>query len=104
MVPVPNNWTNYSQPLDLTVNKGSKDFLRNEAENWYSQEIMKQMQVGKLSNQIKVNIRISVFKPLHAKLIAKYYDYPRSRPEIIINRWKESEITDHLEKKMDFFF
>ena len=72
MVPVPNNWINYFQPLDLTVNKSSKDFLRNEAQNWYSQEIMKQMQVGKLSNQIKVNVRISVFKPLHAKLIAKY--------------------------------
>ena len=26
MVAVPNNWTNYFQPLDLTVNKSSKDF------------------------------------------------------------------------------
>ena len=28
MVSGPNNWTNYFQPLDLSVNKSSKDFLR----------------------------------------------------------------------------
>ena len=33
MVPAPNNWTNYFQPLDLTVNKSSKDFLRQEAQS-----------------------------------------------------------------------
>ena len=62
------------------------------------------MQAGKPSDQIKVDFRISVIKPLHAEWIVKYYDYARSKPEIIINRWKESEITEHLEKKMDFFF
>ena len=43
MVLVPNNWISYFQPLDLTVNKSSKDFLRQEAQSWYSQEIVKQM-------------------------------------------------------------
>ena len=36
MVSVPNNWTNYFQPLDLTINKSSKDFLCKEAPSWYS--------------------------------------------------------------------
>ena len=26
MVPVPSNWTNYFQPLDITVNKSCKEF------------------------------------------------------------------------------
>ena len=67
MVPVPNNSTNYFQPLDLTVNKSSKDFLRQEARSWYSQEIVKQMEAGKRHDEIKVEVRISVVKPLHAK-------------------------------------
>ena len=32
MIPVPNNWTSYFQPLDISVNKPCKDFLRNEAQ------------------------------------------------------------------------
>ena len=33
IVPVPNNCANYFQPLDLTVNKSSKDFLLQEAQS-----------------------------------------------------------------------
>ena len=40
-------------------------------------------------------------KPLHAKWIVKYYDYAKSKPEIIINGWKESGITENLEKKIN---
>ena len=80
MVSVPNNWTNYFQPLDLTVNKSSKDFLRKEAQSWYSQEIFKQMEAGKHSDQIKVDVGVSVVKPLHAKWIVKYYDYAEPDP------------------------
>ena len=54
-------------------------------------------QPTKPTNQIKVEVRISVVKLLHAKLIVKYYDYTRSKPEVIINGWKESGITKHLE-------
>ena len=99
MVSVPNNWTNYFQPLDLTVNKSSIDFLRKEAQSWYSQEIFKQMEAGKRSDQIKVDVRVSVVKPLHAKWIVNYYDYARTKPQLIINGWKESGIINHLAKK-----
>ena len=101
MVSVPNNSTNCFQRLDLTVNKSSKDFLRKEAQSWYSQEIVKQMEAGKLSDQIKVDVCVSVVKPLHEKWIVKYYDYARTKPQLIINDWKESGIIDHLAKKID---
>ena len=58
MVSVPNNWTNYFQPLDLTVNRSSKDVLRKEAQSLYSQEIVKQMEARKRSDQIKVDARV----------------------------------------------
>ena len=101
MVPVPNNWTNYFQLLDLAVNKSSKDFLRQEAQSWYSQEIVKQMEAGKRPDEIKVDVRISVMKPLHAKWIVKYYDYARNNPDLIINGWKESGIINKLSQKIN---
>ena len=101
MVPVPNNWTNYFQPLDLTVNKNSKDFLRQEAQSWYSQEIVKQMEAGKRPDEIKFDVRISVVKPLHAKWIVKYCDYARNNTDLIINGWKESGIINKLSQKIN---
>ena len=59
------------------------------------------MSEGKRTDQIKVDVRLSVVKPLHAKWITKYYDYARNHPEIIINGWKKSGITENLEKKIN---
>jgi len=101
MVHVPNNWTNYFQPLNLTVNKSSKDFLRQEAQSWYSQEIVKQMEAGKRSDQIKVDVCISVVKLLHAKWIVKFYDYTRKKPQLIVNGWRESGIMDRLAENIN---
>ena len=64
MVSVPNNWTNYFQPLDLIIN-------------------------------------VSMLKLLHAKWTVKYYDYARTKQQLIISGWKESGIIDHLVKKID---
>ena len=74
--------------------RGSKLVLTGDHEADASR---KTFQPTKPTNQIKVEVRISVVKLLHAKLIVKYYDYTRSKPEVIINGWKESGITKHLE-------
>ena len=67
MIPVPNNWTSYFQPLDISVNKPCKDFLRNEAQTWYSNEIVQQIKKGKLPHEVKVGTQLTVVKQLHAK-------------------------------------
>ena len=101
MVPVPNNWTSYFQPLDISVNKPCKDFLRNEAQTWYSDQIVEQTKAGKLPHEIKVGTQLSVVKPLHAKWVTKFYDYIRSRPEIVCNGWRKSKITEYINKKIE---
>ena len=100
MVPVPSNWTNYFQPLDLTVNKSCKDFSRQEAQSWYTNEIVEQMQQGKKPHEIKVDVRISIVKPLHAKWIVKFYDYIRSNPDLIRNGWRKSGIMENLQREI----
>ena len=98
MVSVPNNWTSYYQPLDLTVNKSCKDFIRQEAQKWYADEISKQMAQGKRSYEIKVDVRLSVSKPLHVKWTVKFYDYIKSKPEIACNGWRKFGITEKLKE------
>lgn len=82
MVPVPKNWTSYFQPLDISVNKPCKDFIRNEVETWYSDQIAYQMKTGKLPHEIKVGTQSSVVKPLHTKWVTKFLDFIRSKPAI----------------------
>ena len=44
---VPANCTDRLQPMDLSVNKSIKSFLRSQFSTWYSQEVFKQMEAHK---------------------------------------------------------
>ena len=41
---VPANCTDRLQPLDISVNKAVKDFLRNEFQGWYAIQVQIQLQ------------------------------------------------------------
>ena len=36
---IPNNMTNYYQPLDCTTNKWAKEFMKNKFSTWYTKEV-----------------------------------------------------------------
>lgn len=57
------------QPLDLTVNRSCKVFLRKIAQDWYSNEIRKEMEQA---HDIKGDAHISLLKPLHASWVTKF--------------------------------
>jgi len=44
---VPPNCTDRLQPLDVSVNRAAKQFLRNKFENWYADSIVAQKSTGK---------------------------------------------------------
>ena len=101
MVAVPHNWTSYFQPLDISVNKPCKDFLRNEAQTWYSKRIVEQLKTGKSEHEVKVDTKISIVKPLHANWVTKFYDHIRNNPEMVRNGWKRSKITEFMHQKIE---
>ena len=43
VVIIPANCTDRLQPLDLSVNKVAKDFLRTQFSNWYADQICSQL-------------------------------------------------------------
>ena len=98
---IPNNMTNIFQPLDLSVNRSCKFFLRREAQPWHSLQIEKQMKEGKKAHEINVDTRISIMKPLHAKWVVLFYDYTKNHSDIVLAGWRKSKIEEVFNSEED---
>ena len=90
---VPANCTDRLQPLDLSVNKPAKDFMKSKFQEWYGKIICQQLEDG--INE-SVDMRLSVMKPLMAKWAIDMYEYFLSQPNIIINGYRAAGIIDVL--------
>ena len=86
---VPPNCTDTLQPLDVSVNKPAKDFLRTKFNEWYAARITEQLGSGPLR---------SIVKPVSARWMIELYDYLNSRPGIIVNGFRHIGILDILNK------
>ena len=93
---VPPNCTDRLQPLDVSVNRAAKQFLRTKFENWYVDQIAAQKDLGKEIEP--VDTRLSIVKPISAKWMVDLYDYFLAHPQIIKNGFKHVGITDFLAK------
>ena len=74
VVNVPANMTHFYQPLDVTVNGYAKRFLKNKFNNWYANQISKQLDVGIRLDEIVIKLQLSLLKPLHAAWIVDFYN------------------------------
>ena len=75
LVIVPHDLTNKSQPLDLTINQKAKKFVSNRFNKWYAKRVSRQLTNGKLPGDVKVSLKLSNLKPLHAKWVVEMYEY-----------------------------
>ena len=95
---VPSNCTDLLQPLDLSVNNPLKDHLRCSFQSWYSQHVSKQLEEGKEPEDVLIDTRLSVMKPLSAKWITSAYDYLRSESRIVHGGVRETGIVEALDQ------
>ena len=93
---VPSNCTDLLQPLDLSVNKPLKDHLKRSFQSWYSDQVSKQLQDGRQPEDIKVDTKLSIMKPLGARWITSAYDYLRSQSDIIHGGFSAAGIVEVL--------
>ena len=68
---VPANCTDLLQPLKVCVNKAAKNFMRDQFQRWYAEQIQQQVQ-DNLKNP--VDLRLSIVKPLSAKWFVQLSD------------------------------
>ena len=74
VVCVPANMRHIFQPLALTVNGYAKKFTRGNFNDWYSAQIMNQLDAGKPLHDIDVPLRLSLLKPLQAQWMVDLYN------------------------------
>ena len=51
------------------------------------------------AQEIKVDVHISVLKPLHASCVTKFYDKMQIETDIILSGWKQSGIANTVSSK-----
>ena len=95
---VPNNMTQLFQPLDLTVSKHCKSYLKQLFSEWHAQQIENLLSLGKKVEEIIIEFSLTTLKPLHVKWLVEYYDVTTSEngSSVIINGWKAAGIYDAI--------
>ena len=63
-ITVPSNCTDSLQPLDESVNKSAKEFMKSEFQEWYGSIICAQLENGITES---ADMRLSITKPLTAR-------------------------------------
>ena len=93
---IPNNMTNYYQPLNLTTNKWAKDYMKAKFSEWYSQQVREAIDSGKSIEDIEIKFPLSVMKPLHGSWLIDMCNELTSEnsKEMIKSGWERSGIMD----------
>ena len=78
LVKVPANMTRIFQSSDLTVNGAAKAYMKKRFTEWYSRCIIQELGSGKGVDNIDIQLKMSVLKPLHANWINDLYNLFRS--------------------------
>ena len=94
VIHVPNNHTNLFQPLDISVNKSAKCFITEKYQDWYAEQVVEQLNKGVAAHDVKVDVRLSTVKPLHANWIIAMYKHMRNSKDLIINGFKKAHIME----------
>ena len=96
VVSVPANMTHFLQPLDFTVNREAKKFIKDQFTSWCSAQIQSQLDSGMVLNDVDVDLRLSVLKPIHATWIVSMYNHLSSSEgrQSIAKGWKKAGVTD----------
>ena len=99
LVAVPANMIHFFQPLDLTVNGAAKSFAKKEFITYYSAQVQQQLEGRTNLEDINVDLRLSMIKPLHAQWLVNMYNFftqPNGR-KVILKGWKKAGIAGLLD-------
>ena len=88
-VVVPLNCTDKLQPIDVSINKPLKDYVRSKFQAWYSSEVQQQLKTVPL-DQVKVEMSAPIMKNLCTNWMISDIQSLQARPEIAINGFKGS--------------
>jgi NAD-specific glutamate dehydrogenase len=106
VVYVPACCTDRLQPLDVSVQKAIKNHLRQSFEDWYADEIVKQLNENKGSESEDeviqpVDLSLTRLKPLSAKWLVKMVQHIKNNSEIVRRGFRETGISNTLAESLE---
>ena len=103
LVIVPHNLTNKFQPLDLSVNKAAKAFIQNQYNDWFSNQVARQLKNRIEPADIKISSKLSDLKPLHASWIVNLYNHMQEESELIEKGFNEAGISEAIKNAQSIY-
>ena len=103
MVIVPHNLTNKFQPLDISINQSAKKFISNKFNAWYADRVSKQLSNGVAPGDVKVSLKLSDLKPLHARWIVEIYNHLKHQNDSIIKGFDAAGHSEAIACAKDIF-
>ena len=97
IVIIPHNLTNKFQSLDPGVSKAAKTYVFEKRNTQTANKISKQLKKDIAPPDVKVSLRLSVIKPLHAKWIVDLYHHLKADKEMIVNGFRTAGIFEAIE-------
>ena len=94
-IQLPANCTDKLQPLDISVNKPMKDHLKSKFQQWYAQEVKKQLETVPFG-QVKVDVGLQVIKSPSANWIISGWQTLEKRAEVAVNGFRKAGILDAI--------
>ena len=98
---LPPNTTDLLQPMDLTVNKPAKSFLKNAFSQWYADQLLQQLEDHDVPlDQIEldvIDLGLPVLKELGAKWLVMMAQYIEDNPQFIVNGFIKAGISGALD-------
>ena len=73
LVIVPHNLTNKFQPLNISISQKAEKFISHKFNTWYADRVNELLKKGVAPGDVKVSVKMSDLKPLHAFWIVDMY-------------------------------
>ena len=95
---IPPNTTDKLQPLDISVNKLAKDFLKQKFQEWYSVQILQQLDLSATNQELQpIDLCLPVLRKLGAKWLVEMAQYVGNNPDFIVKGFLRAGISRALD-------
>ena len=95
---IPAGCTGELQPLDVGVNQEFKQLIKNSFSRWYAEEVKEDLDQGVVVNDVRVDLRATVVKPLHANWLISTITTLSDKKDTIRKPFETVGILDTIEQ------